>query len=150
MPASLQSFLAAATRQAAADLITALEQLPDEKRGWSPLGKGRSAVDQAAECAILNGITARAIVSLAFPPDFDFAAYEAEKKAMATDWPRVKALLQENAEKAAQAILGTPDDCLDRTLDLPWGPMLLTQVMAYPYWNMTYHEGQTNYVGSLA
>jgi hypothetical protein len=32
---------------------------------------------------------------------------------------------------------------------MPWGPMTVSQILGYPFWNMCYHEGQINYIASM-
>ncbi len=31
---------------------------------------------------------------------------------------------------------------------MAWGPMTIEHMMAHGYWNMSYHEGQINYLGA--
>jgi hypothetical protein len=31
----------------------------------------------------------------------------------------------------------------------PWGSLSIEQTIAYPYWNMSYHLGQLNYIASM-
>lgn len=149
MASSVQTFLAAAAQKAAGDLIAAVEALPERTRFFRPSDRGRSALDQAAECALLNGTVAGIIASRAYPADYSMEAYEREKADLAQDWPRTKALLQENTAKVVEAIRGVPDDALEQQIQMPWGPMTLSEIIAYPYWNMTYHLGQTNYIHSI-
>ena len=75
MPNSLQVFLTAAPHKAAADLVTALLRLPEEKRDWSPAETARTAIDRVAECAILNGKTASLIRTRIWPESDDFADF---------------------------------------------------------------------------
>lgn len=145
----LQEFLAGATKKAAADLEAALLRLPEDKRGWSPKGSARTALDQCAECAILNGSTAELIQSRTWKADFDFAAFERSKNELAQDWPALKALLDENTAKVVAAIRAVPDEDLNVAIETPFGMMTLTQILSYPFWNMSYHEGQINYIASL-
>ncbi len=149
MPQEAQRFIAAATQKVAKELIDAVEQLPEDKRGWKPYDKGRSALDQAAECAILNGETARVMESRAWPENYNFEEFERKKAELAQDWNRVKALLEENTAKVVAVIQSIPDDALSVSVPMPWGPMTLSDIMTYPCWNMSYHEGQTNYIASL-
>jgi uncharacterized damage-inducible protein DinB len=149
MPNTLQQFLAGATQKAAADLEAAVLRLPEEKRGWSPAEQSRSALDQAAECAILNGGVANLIQTRVFPQGFDFAAFEKTKQELAQDWSAVKALLDENTPKAIAAIGAVSDEDLGIEIQMPWGPSTLAQIISFPYWNMSYHEGQINYIASI-
>lgn len=67
MPNTLQEYLARVTQKTAADIEAALLKLPEERRNWSPGGEARTAADMVAECAILNGTTADAIINRAYP-----------------------------------------------------------------------------------
>ena len=58
MSNTMQEFLATATQKQAENLIAAFERLPEDKRGWKPDEKARSASNQFAECALLAGYTA--------------------------------------------------------------------------------------------
>ncbi len=149
MPNTLQQYLTTATHKAADDLEAALLRLPEERRGWSPMDKARSALDQAAECAILNGSTAQLIQTRVFPANYDFAAFFQAKEELARDWNAVQALLHENTAKAVAAIGAVSDEDLAIEIQMPWGPMTLAQIMSYPFWNMSYHEGQINYIASM-
>lgn len=146
---NLQTFLADAALKAAADLETALLRLPEDKRDWSAGGDARTALDMVAEVAILNGSTADTIETRAFPENFDFAAHTREKAELAKDWPALKALLDANTARVAQVIRAVPDEDLSVEVQMPWGAMTLAQLMAYPYWNARYHEGQINFIASM-
>ena len=148
MSGSLQAYLARATQKAAADLLTALERLPQDKRDWQPMGDARSAADQVAECAILNGTTADLIAARAFP-DFDFAQFAAAKTALVADPDTLRALLQANTARVIAALSTVDDAELEVEIPMPWGAQSLASILAYPYWNMSYHEGQINYIASM-
>ncbi len=149
MPNALQTFLAAATQKAADSLIAAVENLPEDKRGWRPFDKGRSALDQAAECAILNGTTAELLVNRAWPEEYSMDAFQRRKEELAQDWNRLKALLLESTTQFIGVMQAVPEGDMDVQIALRWGPTSLAEIMAYPYWNMSYHEGQTNYIASM-
>lgn len=149
MPHTLQHFLSAATQKAAEDLAAAVLRLPEDKRGWSPDDKARPALDQAAECAILNGYTAD-LIQTEIWQDNRFEEFFREKtEAAAQEWETLNARLRENTVRVAAAIRAVPEDALDREIKMPWGDQTLAEIMAYPYWNMTYHHGQVNYIASL-
>lgn len=143
----LQNFLANAAIKAAADLETALLRVPQEKRSWSAMGDARTALDMVAECAILNGSTAGLIEHRQFTTDFQ--QYALDKASLAQDEAAALSLLHENVAKVAEAIRSLPDDDLPIEVAMPWGPMTLEQIISYPYWNMSYHEGQINYIASM-
>jgi hypothetical protein len=149
MSHTLQEFLSAAIPKAAEDLEAAMLRLPEDKRGWSPMGKARTALDQAAECAILNGHTVELIKTKTWSMGGDFSEYEKEKAELSKDWSAVQALLHENTAKVAEAVRSVPDEDLGIEITMPWGPMTIAKVIAYPFWNMCYHEGQINYIASM-
>ena len=149
MPHTLQDFFAAATQKAADDLAAAFLRLPEDKRGWSPDEKSRTAQDQVAECAVLNGYTASLIQTRTWHKD-RFDTFLAEKaEAAAQDWETLQARLQESAGRIATAVAAVPDEALADEIEIPWQTMTLAEVLAYPYWNMTYHQGQINYLASM-
>jgi len=148
MPHTLQDYLVAATQKAAADLAAALLRLPEDKRGWSPDEKGRTALDQVAECAILNGYTADLIQTRTWQSGW-LADFPAAKAEAAQDWETLHARLQESTARVATAIAAVPDEALADEIQLFGRTMTLAEIVARSYWNMTYHEGQINYIASL-
>lgn len=149
MPNTAQTFLADTTLRAATSIATALLNLPEDKRNWSPGGNARTALDMVAECAINNEVTA-ALIEARKWADHDHAVYLANKaELVASGWESVKALLDKNTERLVAVIRAVPDDALDIPIETPYGSGPLSGIMTYPYWNMSYHEGQINYIGSL-
>ena len=148
MAGTFQAFLVNAIPQAAKDLETALLRLPEDKRNWSPTENARSAMNMIAECAILGDPTG-IVKSRSFPTDFDMAAFHARRNELATDWETCRELLHANVDRAIATIREIPDSDLDQTVQMPWGPFTLAQIVSYPYWNMSYHEGQINYIASM-
>ncbi|MGO8673943.1 MAG: DinB family protein [Capsulimonadaceae bacterium] len=149
MANSLTSYLLTATPKAAADLEAALLRLPEDKRNWCPMLKARTALDQIAECALLNGGTAEMLRLHAFPESFDMATYPEKKAALAADESAAVALLRENTANVIAALQDVSEEDLAVEIGMPWGPMTLAQIAAYPFWNMCYHEGQINYIASM-
>ena len=149
MPNTLQEFLAQAAQKAAGDLEAAVLRLPEDKRSWSPMGDARTALDQAAECAIVNGSTADLIESREWPRTGDYADFQRAKTELARDWEALRSLLQTNTSKVTTVIRAIPNADLGIEVQLPWGPSTLAQIASYPYWNMAYHEGQINYIASM-
>lgn len=149
MSNTLQAFLTKATQKAMDDLIAAYLALPEDKRDWSPAETARTARDQMAECAILNGYTANLIQSRAWPSRGYDVFLQEKARVVALDWEQFQALLQENTQQSIAAIGATPDEVLSDEIALPWGPATLAEILAYPYWNMSYHVGQINYVASI-
>jgi uncharacterized damage-inducible protein DinB len=154
MLTSVQEFLAEATQKADDDLTVALELIPQEKRSWKPTAAARSALDQIAECAILNGSIVNMIENRYGPPAEFMAKFVSVKEALAQDEEAARALLETNTALVIAAIQAVPDEELDTNIPLPWGPKTwgtktLRDICAHPYWNMTYHQGQIVYIASL-
>ncbi len=149
MQNTAQEFLASMTQKAAEELITALELIPTEKRAWKPFDSARSAMDQIAECAILNGSTADTIENRNGPSPEFMGQFVGIKESLAEDEAAARALLQKNTGRVIAAIQSVPDEDLDSEVPMPWGPMKLRDICAYPFWNMTYHQGQIVYIASL-
>ena len=149
MSHTLQDFFTAATQKAADDLAAAFLRLPEDKRGWTPDEKSRTALDQVAECILINGYTAEMIQTRTWQTD-SFAQFPAEKaEAAAQEWETLHARLQENTDRVIAAIGTVADEALGDEIELPWSKLTLAEVVAYPYWNMTYHQGQINYIASI-
>jgi uncharacterized damage-inducible protein DinB len=149
MSLSLQLFVAAATQKAAADLITAVERIPADKRDWSPGGSARTTLDQAAECAVLNGYTADMVQTRQWPIG-DFEEFvTAKAAALSGGWESLRALLEQSTERLVTVIQTVPEEDLENELQLPWSKQTVAQISAYAYWNMSYHEGQINYIASI-
>ena len=149
MPNTLQAHLAETTRKTAEELTAAFLKLPEDKRVWSPHDKARSALDQMAECAVLNGYTAALILSHKWEGSSMDAFFQAQDELEAKGWEACNALLVANTSEVIAAISAAPDDTLSLDIPMPWGSQKMTEILAYPSWNMTYHLGQINYIGSL-
>ena len=146
---TLQDFLAESALSAAQELEAALLNLPEDKHNWSAGGTARTAIDMVAEVAILNGDTADMIQTRTGMVDFDADELNQRKAALCEDWNALKAMLDKNTARVADAIRGVPDDELKTEIPMPWGAMTLTDIIAYPYWNAKYHEGQINFIASI-
>ena len=149
MPHTLQDHLVRATPKAAEDLIAAIMRLPEDKRGWSPMGDARTALDMLAECAILNASSADLIETRVFDMPGGMEEYGKRRAKLAADFNACKALFDEGIPKVVAAIAAVRDEDLGVMIDMPWGALTLAQIASYPYWNMIYHEGQVNYIASM-
>jgi hypothetical protein len=148
MSNTLQEFFATATQKAADDLTEALLRLPEDKRAWSPEDKARTALDQVAECALLCGYTADLLQSRVWAIN-DYGAYTEEKTEATKDWDKLSARLQENTRRVVETIRAVPDADLGDEIQMPWSKQTVAEIVAYPYWNMSYHQGQINYIASM-
>jgi len=148
MSITLQEVLAASTQKAADELTKAFLNLPEDKRDWSPDAKARTAMDQMAECAVLNGYTADLIKTKVWPST-GYPAFAAEKERLSTSWDILHAMLEENTEKLIETIKSVPDADLEIVIEIPWGSRTMPDTLSYSQWNMTYHLGQINYIASM-
>lgn len=106
---TLHEFLASSTQKAADELSAAFLRIPEDKRDWTPGGNARSALDQVAECALLNGYTVEMLRTRAFPLGGGFQAYLREKEeAKAQGWEHLSAMLQENTRRFIDACARFP------------------------------------------
>ena len=149
MPNTLPDFFAVATHRAMTDLVTALFRIPEDKRQWSPGGTARHALDQIAECVLLNGYTADLIHTRHWATS-GFTQYEQAKSELdASGWDQIHTRLQENTQRVIEAIRTVPEDALNEEIELPGSKETLAAVIAFCYWNMSYHQGQINYLASI-
>ena len=74
---------------------------------------------------------------------------QAKASLVADGWEACNNLLEENTSKVISAIGDVPDDSLSVAIPMPWGSQTVAEIVAYPFWNMTYHLGQINYIGSM-
>ena len=96
-----------------------------------------------------RGQTVQMITERSWPANYDFEQYLKEKANLAQDWDAVQSMLAENTATVAATIRSVQDEDLGIEIQMPWGPFTLAQILSYPYWNMSYHEGQINYIASI-
>lgn len=145
---TVQEYAARAVERQAADLVKALAALPEDRRHWQPLDRGRTATDQVAECAMINGVSADIVAQQAWG-DIDMA--ERRRAQAALDTPqKAEAALKENTVRLVSGIRATPDEALGVAVTMPWETLPLADVFLMPFWNMASHEGQIKYIGTLA
>jgi len=131
------------------DLFRTAKAMPQDKLTWQCGGECRTALQLLQECAQ----SMKWPQSLLNPEGFSFDS-ETMEKAMAE---RAQWTTAEDCERAARAnwqdtkafIENYPEEDLDRVMALPFGPDLkltVAEILGSPYWNMTYHLGQINYI----
>lgn len=132
--------------------VTSLTKLTNElgeNASWSPLDKGRSALDQVAECALIAGFAAGIIQSKEVPP-VDWAAFETAKQGLAADATATLAALAAKTGELTAVLEGLSAEDAAFEVTLPWGEVVTLAGLAdVVYWNNTYHEGQINYIQTL-
>jgi len=120
-----------------------------DKATWSPMDKGRTALDQVAECALINGMIADILISRA-DPVADWEAYGKAKAALDT-LDKAIGVLHETLGKLEGAYLALPEEAEQTQITMPWGKQYtLVDLPSIALWNNTYHEGQINYIGTLS
>ena len=144
---TIQEYAAAALEKSAGDLIQAALALPEDKRDWQPLEKGRSALSQLAECAVMNTLAAKIVRAGAYQESL---TAEWGEMLPTLDTPdKAIAKLREGTAALASAVREAPDVNLGNEISLPWTTATLAQFFQMPLWNMSYHEGQITYIKTL-
>lgn len=140
-------------QQAADKLVKNLHAMPADKQQWKPPSDGRSAHDQVLECAVMNGMAAKILNDQAFP-NFETMDWGGMFAKAAAENDTVEKLLGTLEKSTADLIAATkafPADKLGESVMVPFDGSTRTwaEVIFFPYWNMTYHEGQINYIQLL-
>ncbi|BDI28414.1 hypothetical protein CCAX7_004650 [Capsulimonas corticalis] len=149
MPTTIQNFLAEFTPKAAENLIAALLRLPEDKRLWAPSPTARPALSLVAECALNNSYTVDMIETRQWTAGTMEEYFQEQTDLMNGDWATLEALLRKNTERFTACVRDLPDDVLGDEITMPFGKFTMTHTISYPYWNMSYHEGQINYIASI-
>lgn len=141
------------TQQQAESFIKNIRAIPEDKLNWSVEGAGRTPMDMLQEIAQAPGFAIPMLTNKACPP-FDpeswGKAMEARKAWVTVD--QCEAIMNENLEKLYAVIKDYPDADLPFEIDLPFVEGLrqsMADIMAYPYWNLSYHLGQICFVQIL-
>lgn len=138
----------AALRSSAEALTTLIGELGD-KASWSPLDKGRTALDQVAECALMTGACVGIIQNKAVP-SFDWEEFGKAQAALAADPEALLAALKTNTDNLIATIEGLSAEDAAFEVTMPWGATYtLAGLGDVAYWNNTYHQGQINYIQTL-
>ncbi len=144
---TIQEYAASAIEKSASDLIQAALTLPEDKRDWKPQDKGRSALSQIAECAVINELFAQVVETGVWSGERPVMSGR-QVAALETFDDAMEALRGGTAHLAG-AVREAADANLSDVIPLPWRTLTLAQVFLMPLWNMSYHEGQINYIGTL-
>ncbi|MGI4791203.1 MAG: DinB family protein [Janthinobacterium lividum] len=144
---TIQEYIARATQKKAQELLAAARALPEERQHWKPLGQSRSAVDLVAECAIMNQMS----VQLLQERTWNEAGRTERQNAQAAldTLEKAAAALLENTDSLAAAIRAVSEEDLALTITLPGETTTVCEDLLHSYWNMSYHEGQINYIQTL-
>jgi hypothetical protein len=101
-----------------------------------------------AECAVANNV-AEILETRAFDAEAFWGAIRKAKTEWIGDERRLLTLMHKSADATVRAIQSVPEGDLGLEIAMPWGPVTVAQMISYPYWNMSYHEGQINYIASM-
>jgi uncharacterized damage-inducible protein DinB len=119
-----------------------------EHATWSPLDKGRTAVDQVAECALITDWVGQTLEHCTLAP-MDWEAYGTTKASLDTV-EKALAALKPATERCVAAMRQLPADKADDVVELPWGEKYtLGDLANIVWWNNTYHNGQICYIQTL-
>jgi len=144
---TVQELAANLTREAADRVITVAQATPPDRIAWQPMDNGRTILDQMVECSLANAKWAAILRSGSYadiPRPEAAKAYE-ECDTLETAVGRVRT----SADDLIHAIRAVPDTDLSKDIPTPWGAYPMARCCVHAYWNMTYHEGQINYVQTL-
>ena len=144
---TIQEYAASAIEKSSEDLVKIALTLPENKRQWKPLSKGRTALSQLAECAVINEMSAQVVKTGVW--DTDLPVSTGREAAALDTFEKALCGLRDGTTALVSAVRATPDSDLDRLVTLPWGVAKLADVFLMPLWNMSYHEGQITYIGTL-
>ena len=138
------------TRRQLHSFFEAVHGIPADKIDWQPAPGSRSALDQLQEVAVVfqgipDAVTNRKLV---MTPE-DFEQYQADRKKI-TDVAELERMTREGTEKLLGFLAGVKPEELNENVEMPWpGEFKVADLLNYHNWNMAYHEGQINYIGSL-
>jgi uncharacterized damage-inducible protein DinB len=124
--------------------------LPEDKLDWSPAPGARSALCQLQEVAtaLPEFWAAFSERKLDWNQEKMTAWLEERKKITSID--ELEKVAKENTAKLLELIRNTPEGELSAPVQMPFpGDFDLAEILAYHYWNASYHEGQIMYISSL-
>jgi hypothetical protein len=143
------STIQGAIRQSVESLTKLINGL-GEKASWSPLDKGRTALNQVAECALITGACTGVIGAKAAPVEIDWAAFAKAQAELEANPEVLLTTLATNTDAFFVALDGLSAEDAAIEVTMPWGATYTLAGLAnVVYWNNTYHEGQINYIQSL-
>jgi hypothetical protein len=125
--------------------------LPADRLDWKPSPDSRSALDQLQEVATSCDTFREALkVRKITWSDEMFAAWMAER-AKLTDLDTLEKHAREGHARLYEDIMNLTEAELDEPFEMPFpGEWKLADVLVYYHYNACYHDGQINYIGTLA
>ncbi len=148
----LQDHMIEAIRNAQAEAFRYAKAVPDDRLEWTPLEKGQSVLSMTRELAKTPD-WAYYVLTGAQPENPETA--EADQKAEMESWKNVsecEAACLEKLERLFALYRAMPDSQLSETKWLPFNggrDHTYAELLEYPRWNFTYHQGQIAYIQTL-
>jgi hypothetical protein len=141
------------TDQVSTDFIKNIRAVPEDKLTWSVLDAGRTPLDLFQEIAQAATYGIPMLQNRACPPfnPEDWGKLVAERQAWDT-LDKCEAALKTNLEAWYATIREFPESDMSIEIDLPFVEGLrqsMADIMAYPYWNTSYHLGQLCFIQIL-
>lgn len=132
------------------DVFAAARRLPADKLDWQPAPGARSALDQLQEIATAGEYfsAAHRERKIEWSPERMQEWMEARSKI--TDLDELEKRCDANTQALFEDMRKMSESDLTLPVQMPFpGEFNLADILAYHLWNMGYHEGQINYIGSL-
>lgn len=127
--------------------------VPEDKREWTPMGDARSVKAQLEELATVHIYVIPILKTGEAPLITEDQKEEIrERKERLNTFDKLIEGAKEGAKLTADAIREVPDSKLENVVTLhSRGGIKRTmyEMVARPYWNLCYHEGQINYIQML-
>ncbi len=145
----VQEAAALATEKSLKVLVYTIDRTPDDRLVWKPCETARSALEVAAECAVVTGVWSEILASGVCPePDRYFEIFS-RIDAISTREQVVLALEQETS-RLASVLRAIPDERLSDNLTVFWGES--GPILYWLHWvaiHNSYHVGQICYIQRL-
>ncbi|MBN9503780.1 MAG: hypothetical protein BGO01_08360 [Armatimonadetes bacterium 55-13] len=131
-------------------LFRAASALPADKLDWQPSANTRSALDQLQEVATALDVFWASFTERKIEWSDEMFAEWKESRSKITSLAELESKTRESTKKLVEFMKGLSAEDLTKPVELPFpGSYTLADVLAYHYWNMSYHEGQITMIGML-
>jgi uncharacterized damage-inducible protein DinB len=130
------------TQSAHGEVLVGLKYIPDDKLGWCPMGKAKTARHIGLECA--GAYKWGAAVIRGGPAEWA----EAKEDEYPTRESVVELLNASFADFAA-ALDAVTEEQLNETREVFWGTESVRSLLWMNYWHSVYHAGQLNYIQTM-
>jgi len=145
----IQEAAAIATQKSVKVLHYTIGRTPDERLSWKPCGTARSALEVAAECALVTGIWAEILETGTCPPHEVYFQIFSRIDAISTR-EQVVLTLEEETSRLVSVLRGISDERLEENLTVFWGES--GPILYWLHWvaiHNSYHLGQISYIQRL-